>query len=35
MTATASNPRVTEPQHPFRHRLPVQVRFSDIDMLDT
>ena len=33
MTSTAPNPRTSEPEHPFRHRLPVQVRFSDIDML--
>ena len=29
----SSNPRVPEAVHPFRHCLPVQMRFSDIDML--
>ncbi len=27
------NPRVPEPKHPFKHSLPLQIRFSDIDML--
>lgn len=27
------NPRVPEPAYPFRHKLPLQLRFNDIDML--
>ncbi|MDE6490874.1 MAG: acyl-CoA thioesterase [Muribaculaceae bacterium] len=33
MASKQGKPRISEPEHPFRHRLPVQVRFSDIDML--
>lgn len=29
----SENPRIPVAQHPFRHFLPVQIRFSDIDML--
>lgn len=29
----SDNPRVTPADHPFRFCLPVQIRFSDIDML--
>lgn len=29
----SDNPRVPAAAHPFRHCLPVQIRFSDIDML--
>lgn len=29
----SSNPRVPKSDHPFRHCLPVQLRFSDVDML--
>jgi len=29
----SSNPRVPAAEYPFRHCLPVQIRFSDIDML--
>lgn len=32
MTAMSSNPRIPAPSHPFRHRLPVQLRFNDVDM---
>lgn len=27
------NHKIAEPEFPFRHRLPVQIRFNDIDML--
>lgn len=27
------NPRVPQPQFEFRHRMPLQIRFNDIDML--
>lgn len=30
---SSDNPRVTPPEFPFRHCLPVQIRFTDIDML--
>lgn len=29
----SDNPRVRPSEHPFRHCLPVQIRFSDVDML--
>lgn len=29
----SDNPRVAAAKHPFRHCLPVQIRFTDIDML--
>lgn len=29
----SENPRVLPPKFPFRHRTPVQMRFTDIDML--
>lgn len=29
----SDNPRVPRSEYPFRHCLPVQIRFSDIDML--
>ncbi len=29
----SDNPRVTPADHPFRHCQPVQIRFTDIDML--
>ncbi len=29
----SDNPRVPAAEHPFRHCLPVQLRFTDIDML--
>lgn len=29
----STNPRVPVPSHPFRHAVPVQLRFNDIDML--
>ncbi len=29
----SSNPKVPQPTQPFRHRLPVQLRFNDIDAL--
>lgn len=28
-----NNQRIPEPKYPFRHRLPLQIRFNDIDML--
>lgn len=28
-----TNSRIPAPLHPFRHRLPLQIRFNDIDML--
>lgn len=33
MSSDNSNPRVPSPEHPFYHKLPVQLRFNDIDML--
>lgn len=33
MALPGSNPRVPFPQHPLRHSTPVQIRFSDIDIL--
>lgn len=33
MATNTSNPRVPLQQFQFRHRLPVQIRFNDIDML--
>lgn len=30
---TDENPRVPAPEVPFRHKMPVQMRFTDIDML--
>lgn len=32
-TLPSDNPKVPAAQVPFRHRLPVQMRFTDIDML--
>ena len=29
----SNNPRVPEPEFPFRHLIPLQIRFNDIDML--
>lgn len=29
----STNPRVTAPEFPFRHMLPLQIRFNDIDVL--
>ena len=29
----SDNPRAPRPEHPFRHCLPVQIRFTDIDLL--
>lgn len=29
----SNNPRIPEPQFPYRHKLDVQLRFNDIDML--
>lgn len=29
----SDNPRIPVAEHPFRHRQPVQMRFTDIDML--
>ena len=28
----STNPRIPDPTHPNRHRLPVQLRFNDVDM---
>ncbi len=33
MATSSSNPRVPVQQFQFRHRLPIQIRFNDIDML--
>lgn len=29
----STNPKVPQPSQPFRHRLPMQIRFNDIDAL--
>ena len=29
----STNPRVPEPEYPFRHETPAQLRFNDFDML--
>ncbi|MBD5213968.1 MAG: acyl-CoA thioesterase, partial [Bacteroidales bacterium] len=29
----STNPRIPEPEAPFYHELPLQIRFTDIDML--
>ena len=29
----SANPRVRPVEHPFRHCMPMQIRFTDIDML--
>lgn len=33
MATNTSNPRVPEPEFEFRHEVPLQIRFNDIDML--
>ncbi len=33
MATSSSNPRVPVPEFPFRHEVPLQIRFNDIDML--
>ncbi len=33
MATSTSNPRVPEAEFPFRHSVPLQIRFNDIDLL--
>lgn len=33
MATSSSNPRVPVPEFPFRHEVPLQIRFNDIDLL--
>lgn len=33
MATSSSNPRVPVPEFPFRHKVPLQIRFNDIDLL--
>lgn len=33
MSSQNNNPRVPVPEHPFHHKLQLQLRFNDIDML--
>lgn len=33
MATSSSNPKVPVPEFPFRHEVPLQIRFNDIDLL--